>query len=153
ADRYVPIRPGTDVFLLLGMVNVLFEAGLTKPGRLGEHVAGLDELRTLTGPFTPEHVAPRCGVDAGTIRALAHDLAGAGRAAVYGRIGTTTVAYGTVTSWLVDVLNILTGNLDRAGGAMFPLPAHSRRGTGTGPGFTVGRWHSRVRGLPEILGE
>ena len=72
---------------------------------------------------------------------------------MYGRIGTTTVAHGTVTSWLVDVLNVLTGNLDRPGGAMFPLPAHSRRGTGSGPGFAIGRWHSRVRGLPEVLGE
>ena len=74
-------------------------------------------------------------------------------AAVYGRIGTTTVEHGTVTSWLVDVLNVLTGNLDRPGGAMFPLPAHSHRGTGRGSGFHIGRWHSRVRGFPEVLGE
>jgi anaerobic selenocysteine-containing dehydrogenase len=153
ADRYVPIRPGTDVFLLLGMVNALFGAGPVNPGRLRDHLNGLDQVGELVETFTPESVAPRCGVDAATIRELAHDLAAAQRAAVYGRIGTTTVAYGTVTSWLVDVLNILTGNLDRAGGAMFPLPAHTRRGKGTGPGFTVGRWHSRVRGLPEVLGE
>src|SRR3954470_20986491 len=153
ADRHVPIRPGADVFLLLGLVNHLFAAGLVNPGRLADHLNGLDETRALVEPFTPEAVAPRCGVDADTIRSLADDLAGAERAAVYGRIGTTTVAHGTVTSWLVDVLNILTGNLDREGGAMFALPAHSRRGTGTGRGFTVGRWHSRVRHLPEILGE
>jgi anaerobic selenocysteine-containing dehydrogenase len=153
ADRYVPIRPGADVFLLLGMVNHLFAAGLVKPGKLSDHLAGLHELEALVTPFTPEAMAPRCGVDAATIRELASDLASAERAAVYGRIGTTTVQYGTVTSWLVDVLNVLTGNLDREGGAMFPLPAHSRRGKGTGKGFTTGRWHSRVRGLPEVLGE
>jgi anaerobic selenocysteine-containing dehydrogenase len=153
ADRYVPIRPGADVFLLLGMVNHLFVAGLAKPGKLGDHVTGLHELEALVTPFTPEAVAPRCGVDAATIRELAAELASAERAAVYGRIGTTTVAYGTVTSWLVDVLNVLTGNLDREGGAMFPLPAHSRRGRGTGTGFTTGRWRSRVRDLPEVLGE
>ncbi|NJC70768.1 molybdopterin-dependent oxidoreductase [Planosporangium thailandense] len=153
ADRYVPIRPGTDVFLLLGMVHELFAADLAKPGRLAEHLTGLDEVRALVTPFTPEAMAVRCGVDAATIRELARALATAGRAAVYGRIGTTTVAYGTVTSWLIDVLNILTGNLDRAGGAMFPLPAHTRRGKGSGPGFTTGRWRSRVRGLPEVLGE
>jgi anaerobic selenocysteine-containing dehydrogenase len=153
ADRYVPIRPGTDVFLLLGMVNALFGAHLTKPGRLSDHLTGLHDLERLTARFTPEAVAPRCGVDAATIRELTRELAGAERAAVYGRIGTTTVAYGTVTSWLVDVLNILTGNLDRPGGAMFPLPAHSRRGSGSGKGFGTGRWHSRVRGLPEVLGE
>jgi anaerobic selenocysteine-containing dehydrogenase len=153
ADRHVPIRPGTDVFLLLGMVHELFAAGLTKLGRLEEHVSGVDDVKRLVQPFSPEAVAPRCGVDADTIRDLARELAQAEQAAVYGRIGTTTVAYGTVTSWLVDVLNVLTGNLDREGGAMFPLPAHSRRGRGTGKGFTTGRWHSRVRGLPEVLGE
>ncbi|OLE21465.1 MAG: molybdopterin-binding oxidoreductase [Actinobacteria bacterium 13_1_20CM_3_71_11] len=153
ADRYVPIRPGTDVHLLLGLVHELFARDLVAPGRLAEHVAGLDVLPELVAPFAPAVVAPRCGVDADTIAALATDLAAAPRAAVYGRIGTTTVEHGTVTSWLVDVLNILTGNLDRPGGAMFPLPAHLRRGKGSGPGFTVGRWRSRVRGLPEVAGE
>ena len=153
ADRHVPIRPGTDVFLLLGIAHELFARDLVHPGRLADHVTGLAEVGDLVRPFTPEKMAARTGVDAATIRELATDLGTATRAAVYGRIGTTTVEYGTVTSWLVDVLNVLTGNLDREGGAMFPLPAHSHRGTGSGKGFTVGRWHSRVRGLPEVLGE
>jgi anaerobic selenocysteine-containing dehydrogenase len=153
ADRYVPIRPGTDVYLLLGMAHELFARDLVAPGPLAEHLAGLDALRGVLAPFDPGMVAPRCGVAAETIRELAAELAAAPRAAVYGRIGTTTVATGTVTSWLVDVLNALTGNLDRAGGAMFPLPAHGRRGPGRGRGFVVGRWRSRVRGLPEVLGE
>jgi len=153
ADRHVPIRPGTDVFLLLGMAHELFAADLVTLGRLAEHVNGVDEVKLLVQPFTPEAVAHRCGVAAETIRELTRELATAPRAAVYGRIGTTTVQYGTVTSWLVDVLNVLTGNLDAPGGAMFPLPAHGRRGKGTGPGFTTGRWHSRVRGLPEVVAE
>jgi len=153
ADRYVPIRPGTDVYLLLGMVHELFARDLVRLDRLADHVTGVEAVRELVAPFRPEEVAPRCGVDATTIRELTAQLAAAPRAAVYGRIGTTTVEHGTVTSWLVDVLNVLTGNLDRLGGAMFPLPATSRRGTGRGKGFTVGRWHSRVRGLPEVLGE
>jgi anaerobic selenocysteine-containing dehydrogenase len=153
ADRHLPIVPGTDVFLLLAMVNELFAADLVDLGALAPHVTGVDGVRALSEPFTPEAVASRCGVAADEIRALTHRLAAAPRAAVYGRIGTTTVEFGTVASWLVDVLNILTGNLDRPGGAMFPLPAHMRRGTGTGKGFTTGRWHSRVRGLPEVAGE
>ena len=153
ADRHVQIRPGTDVFLLLGMAHELFSADLVTPGRLAEHVNGLDDVRALVAPFAPETVSPRCGVDAATIRELAHELSAAPRAAVYGRIGTTTVEYGTVTSWLVDVLNVLTGNLDRAGGAMFPMPAIGRRGRGSGPGFQIGRWRSRVRDLPEVAGE
>jgi len=153
ADRHLPIRPGADVYLLLGMVHELFARGLVRLGELAPHVSGLDAVRELAAPYPPETVAPWCGIGADAIRELAADLAAAPRAAVYGRIGTTTVPHGTVTSWLVDVLNVLTGNLDRPGGAMFPLPAHSRRGTGTGPGFATGRWHSRVRGLPEVLGE
>jgi anaerobic selenocysteine-containing dehydrogenase len=153
ADVHVQIRPGTDVFLLLGMVHELFEAGLANPGRLAEHVNGIEAVARVVRAFSPEAVAPRCGVTAATIRDLTHQLAAAPRAAVYGRIGTTTVTFGTLTSWLVDVLNVLTGNLDREGGAMFPLPAHGRRGSGKGKGFTTGRWRSRVRGLPEVLSE
>ncbi|MGH9038455.1 MAG: molybdopterin dinucleotide binding domain-containing protein, partial [Acidimicrobiia bacterium] len=97
------------------------------------------------------------GVDAVTVARLARDLAAAPRAAVYGRIGTTTVEFGTLPSWLVDVLNVLTGNLDRPGGAMFPKAAagavNTRGRPGSGRGVTLGRWHSRVRGLPESFGE
>jgi anaerobic selenocysteine-containing dehydrogenase len=153
ASRHVPIRPGADVYLLLGMVHELFAADLVALGHLTEQVNGLPQLRELVTPFSPEVVALHCGVDAAVIREIAHQLAAAPAAAVYGRIGTTTVAHGTVASWLVDVLNVLTGNLDRPGGAMFPLPAHGHRGRGHGPGFHTGRWRSRVRGLPEVLGE
>lgn len=76
--------------------------------------------------FAPETVAPACGVDAATIRTMARELAAAPAAAVYGRIGSCTVEHGTLASWLVDVLNILTGNLDRPGGALFPLSATAR---------------------------
>jgi anaerobic selenocysteine-containing dehydrogenase len=153
ADRYVAIRPGTDVYLLLGLVHEVFARDLVDLGRLADHVTGVDEVRALVEPFGPHVVSPWCGVDADTIRALAAELAAAPRAAVYGRIGTTTVPHGTVTSWLVDVLNVLTGNLDRPGGVMFPLPALGRRGPGSGAGFATGRWRSRVRGLPEVAGE
>jgi anaerobic selenocysteine-containing dehydrogenase len=157
ADEWVGIRPGTDAQLLMAMVHVLYEEGLARPG---DHVAawldGFDDLRALAVPFTPEAVAPVCGVDAGTIRRLARELAAAPTAAVYGRIGTCVQEFGTLASWLVDALNILTGNLDRPGGAMFPLPAAGgggRRTTPGGKGFRTGRGHSRVRGLPEVMGE
>ncbi|WNV89368.1 molybdopterin oxidoreductase family protein [Umezawaea sp. Da 62-37] len=153
ADQHVPITPGTDVFLLLAMAQELFAADLVDLGDLAPHVNGLDGVRELVAPFTPEAVADKCGIDAATIRALTHRFAAAERAAVYGRIGTTTVDFGTVASWLVDVLNALTGNLDRPGGSMFPLPAHLSKGRGSGKGFTTGRWRSRVRDLPEVASE
>jgi anaerobic selenocysteine-containing dehydrogenase len=154
ADEWVGIRPGADAFLLMAMVNVLFADDLARPG---EHLAGVDEVRALAQPFTPEAVADRCGVPADTIRRLARELAATDAGAVYGRIGTTTQAFGTICSWLVDVLNALCGNLDRPGGAMFPKAAagmaHSRGEPGRGAGVTLGRWQSRVRGMNEVLGE
>ncbi len=97
-------------------------------------------------------MAAATGIDAETTRRLARELAAADRAVVYGRIGTTTVRFGTVTSWAVDVVNALTGNLDEPGGAMFPRAAHVPDRSGRPP-FRTGRWRSRVRDLPEVLGE
>ncbi|WP_330176566.1 molybdopterin oxidoreductase family protein [Streptomyces sp. NBC_01498] len=155
ADRHLAIRPGTDALLLAALVHVLFEEGLTDPGTLTEHLEGLDELPSAVAEFTPEAVSAACDLDAGDIRTLARDLAAAPTAAVYGRIGSCTVAHGTLASWLVDVLNILTGNLDRPGGALFPLSATGRapRPAGPGKGFALGRWTSRVGGHPEAKGE
>ncbi|MFG3139494.1 molybdopterin-dependent oxidoreductase [Streptomyces sp. NPDC048211] len=155
ADRHVAIRPGTDALLLAAMAHVLFEEKLTDPGALAEHVEGIDEVADAVRDFTPETVAPACDVDAATIRTLARELAAAPTAAVYGRIGSCTVEHGTLASWLVDVLNVLTGNLDRPGGALFPLSATARapRPAAPGKGFALGRWASRVSGHPEAKGE
>ncbi|MFC8246796.1 molybdopterin oxidoreductase family protein [Streptomyces chartreusis] len=155
ADRHVAIRPGTDALLLAAMAYVLFEEDLVALGELAPHVQGVEELRAEVGDFTPESVADACDVDAGTIRALARELAAAPTAAVYGRIGSCTVPHGTLASWLVDVLNVLTGNLDRPGGALFPQAATDRtpRPAGPGHGFALGRWHSRVSRHPEAKGE
>jgi anaerobic selenocysteine-containing dehydrogenase len=155
ADRHIAIRPGTDALLLAAMAYVLFEEGLVDLGDLAPHVLGVEELADAVREFTPETVADACDVDAGTIRALARELAAAPTAAVYGRIGSCTVPHGTLASWLVDVLNILTGNLDRPGGALFPQSATDKtpRPAGPGRGFGLGRWRSRVSGHPEAKGE
>jgi anaerobic selenocysteine-containing dehydrogenase len=157
ATRHVAIRPGADAFLLMALVNVLDADGLVDTGAAGEYLSGLDEVLAAARPFTPEAVAGVTGVDADVIRRLAHDLAAAPTACVYGRIGTTTALYGTLTSWLVDVLNALTGNLDRPGGAMFAKAAAGAANTrGTprvGRGLKLHRRRSRVRGVGETLGE
>ncbi|KAB1150513.1 molybdopterin oxidoreductase family protein [Streptomyces luteolifulvus] len=155
ANRHIAIRPGTDALLLAAMAHVLLEEDLAAPGELTEHLQGLDELREAVRDFTPEAVAGACDVDATLIRTLARELAAAPTAAVYGRIGSCTVPHGTLASWLVDVLNILTGNLDRPGGALFPQAATDKtpRPAGPGRGFALGRWHSRVSRHPEAKGE
>ena len=151
ADDHLPIRPGTDALLLAAIVTTLRDEGLIRlPEHLEGHVSGLGEVLDALVAFTADAVAPVCGLDAEVIRRLARDLATTERACVYGRLGTTTTHFGTLTSWLVDVVNLVTGNLDVPGGAMFPLPAHHRPHRRP---FRMGRWHSRVTGLPEAIGE
>jgi anaerobic selenocysteine-containing dehydrogenase len=157
ADAHHFIRPGADVYLLSAMVQVLFDEKLVRLGRLAEHALGVEAVGQAVQAFTPERVAARCGMAAATIRQLARDLATAEAGCVYGRLGTCTQSYGTLASWLVDVLNVLTGHLDELGGAMFPKAAAFASNTmgsaGRGRGITTARHRSRVRGAPEVFGE
>jgi anaerobic selenocysteine-containing dehydrogenase len=157
ADEHVAIRPGGDVYLLLGLAHTLFDEGLVKLGRLAEHVAGLDEARAAVLPWPPERTAAGCGIDAAAQRRLARELAAAKAGALYGRIGTCTQRWGSVNSWLIDLINVLTGHLDREGGVMFPKSAAFATNTqgkpGSGKGVSVGRRHARVSGAPEVYGE
>ncbi len=157
ADRHLAIRPGGDAHLLAAIANVLVADGLVDVGRLAEHTNALDDVVDALEPFTPERVESATGLDADTIRTLAHDLAAAPTAAVYGRIGTCTQEFGTLASWLVDIVNLLSGNLDRVGGAMFAKGAVGQPSTkgapGTGRGMRIGRVTSRASGRPESLGE
>jgi anaerobic selenocysteine-containing dehydrogenase len=157
ADAHHAIRPGADVFLLAAMVHTLFEEGRVRLGRLAPWLNGVAEVQQAVAAFTPEAVATRCGLTAETMRDLARDLAAAEQGCVYARIGTCTQPFGTLASWLVDVLNVLTEHLDGPGGAMFPMSAafaHNTQGPpGVGRGVTTGRWASRVSGAPEVFGE
>ncbi|HXA30175.1 MAG TPA: molybdopterin-dependent oxidoreductase [Candidatus Angelobacter sp.] len=157
ADEHVFIRPGTDAFLLAAMAHTLFDENLVDLGRLQPHVSGVEEVRALVEHLTPEAVATHCGVDAQTIRRMTREFAAAPTGAIYGRIGTCTQEFGTLASWLVDVVNVLSGHFDSPGGAMFTLPATggptTRGASGRGKGAQFGRWTTRVRNLPESFGE
>lgn len=148
ADEHLFVRPGSDAYLLFGIVNTLFAEGLTD---IRVEVEGLDEIRAAAEDFTPTVVAERTGVPAETVLRIARELANAPTAAVYARIGTCTAEFGTITQWLVDVINVLTGNLDSPGGAMFANGA--ALGIVRSRPFRTARWTSRVRGLPEAMGE
>ncbi len=158
ADEWLAIRPNGDALLLAAIAHTIFESGRADVGdHLRLHISGVDKLPGALKPFTPEAVAEATGIDAPTIRRIARELCDAPTALVYGRIGTTTVSFGTTASWLIDVINTITGNLDKAGGVMFPLPAaggQTTRGeSGRGAGFRIGRAFSRVRKFPEAIGE
>ncbi|MBU2548918.1 MAG: molybdopterin-dependent oxidoreductase [Proteobacteria bacterium] len=154
ASEHHRIRPGTDPWLLLAMARTLFDEGLVSLGRLADFTAGLEVIEETVRRFSPERAADRCGIPSETIRRLAREAAAAPSAAFYGRIGVHAAPFGTLNAWLADLLCVLTGNLDRPGGLMFPRPGHIGRPSGpSGRAWQPGRWHSRVKGLPEVIGE
>ncbi|QNN52213.1 molybdopterin-dependent oxidoreductase [Nocardioides mesophilus] len=150
ADEHHFVRPGSDAFVLLALLHVILGEGGERPA---PYVDGLDAVRRAVEPFTPERAESRSGLAASEVRRIAHELAAADAAAVYGRVGVSVQEFGLVSQWAVQVLNAVTGNLDRPGGVMLTRPAVDvvgRRLFGRGH---HGLWRSRVRSLPEFSGE
>lgn len=155
ASAHLPIRPGGDVWLLLALLQVLFAEGRVRPGAAARWAQGLEQLPALVSGYTPERVEAATGLPAERIRQLAREFASAPSAVAYGRLGVCLTPQATLTHWLINLLNLLTGNLDREGGAMFSTPAFDIAGLARllEGGGRMGRWHSRVRGLPEFASE
>ncbi|MFG1934879.1 molybdopterin-dependent oxidoreductase [Mycobacterium sp. NPDC048908] len=158
ADEWLPITPGTDAALLLAVAHTVFAEGLVNLGAVEEHLDGVDRIREVANDWSPERVAAVTGIGADRIRGLARELAGTERAVVYGRIGLCNQEFGSLASWLVDVINILTGHFDVEGGAMFPRAAAWSVTVQPIPGLEdgapeFGRYRTRVRGAKEVLGQ
>ena len=154
ADEHHFIRPGGDAPFVLALLHVLFADGKIDERALAQTTRGLAELRTLADKHAPERVADAVGIPAPEIRRLASEFAAAPRAVAYGRVGTCQNPFGPVASWLIEALNVVTGNFDRAGGAMFSNPAVDVGMLGRSlVGNHYARWHSRVRKLPEFGGQ
>jgi len=149
ADQHLFVRPGGDAALLSGLLNTLFDEGLTRDVHLP--VDGLDQVREAVAGFTAETMSPLCAVPAEQIRQLARDFAAAPSAVCYGRMGVSTQAFGTLCHWLVQLINLVTGNLDRVGGALCTEPAVDLVASTSGGHFNL--WQSRVSGRPEYAGE
>ena len=155
ADEWLPIIPGTDAALLLAVAHTLFDEDLVNPG---PHVDGVDTMRRVAADWRPSRVSAVTGIGEDRIRRLARELAGTEKSVVYGRIGLCNQEFGSLASWLVDVINILTGHFDTPGGAMFPKPTAWSITTQPLPGLEggvaeFGRWRTRVRGAKEVLGQ
>lgn len=151
ASQHLSVRPGSDAALLAAMLNTLFAEGLVKPSPIQALADGLTEVEQAMAPFTPERVADWCGIPAAAIRDLTRRFAAARRAVCHGRMGVSVQRYGTLCQWLIQLLNLLTGNLDREGGALCTEPAFSVTNPDKPGHFAA--WHSRVSGLPEFNGE
>ncbi|MGO4258879.1 molybdopterin-dependent oxidoreductase [Marmoricola sp. RAF53] len=144
------VRPASDAVVLLAMVHTLFAEGLTRPAA---YLRNSDVLEAAISDLTPEYAEQVSGVPADEIRRITREFAAADGAAAYGRMGLSTQGFGSLCQWAINLLNMLTGNLDRPGGVLFPEPAIDAAKNGLlGPGhFDV--WRSRVRGMPEFGGE
>lgn len=154
ADEHLFIRPGADPAFALAFLHVLFAERLVDEGAVARIASGVNELRRLVAPWTPERVEPATGIPAGELRRLAIAFGRAKSAICYGRVGTCLNEYGTTTSWLLDAINVVTGNFDRPGGVMFPTPAIDPSALLRLLGANAqGRWRTRVRGLPELAGQ
>ncbi|MFY0652674.1 MAG: molybdopterin-dependent oxidoreductase [Cyclobacteriaceae bacterium] len=150
-DQHVYIKAGTDVYLLLAMINTLFDEGLVDTGRLTSDIKGLNEIRDLVQNYSPGSIEQITGISSQVITNLTREFCTADKAVLYGRMGVCTQEFGGASMWLVNVFNILTGNFDEPGGAMFSSPAIDVKAT-TSKGH-IGKWHSRVRDFPEFANE
>ncbi len=155
ADLHLAIRPESDALFLLALIHTMFEEGLVRPGRLAAITDGLDGLAKIAKEWSPETVAGAVGLGAEPIRQEAREFAGAPSAACYGRVGISTQSFGGLASWLMNALNIITGNLDREGGFMFTKPAIDLVALSARAGMKgrFARYRSRVRGVPDFGGE
>jgi formate dehydrogenase len=153
AYEHLPVRPDGDAWLLLSLLNVIFEEGLEDAAACEGQARGVATLRTLAAGFAPDTTEANSGVPAEVVRTLARDLAAAERAVVYGRTGTCLGRYGTLTAFLIDVVTLVTGHLDRPGGGIFgesPLRIEEiLRRSGLG---TYAKTRSRVGAYPDVLG-
>jgi anaerobic selenocysteine-containing dehydrogenase len=152
ASEHFFIKPATDAFLLLAIVNTLFAENLIKPERLSEFTDGFETLRNVSNEFTPKKAEQMTGISATEIRRIVVEFANAKSAVCYGRMGVSVQKFGGLCQWLINAINILTGNFDRQGGAMFTSPAFDLLAV-TKAEATYNRWQSRVRGLHGFIGE
>jgi anaerobic selenocysteine-containing dehydrogenase len=150
ADEHIPIEPGRDPLLLAALLHVVLEEKLGRESHVLSFIDGKDALGAALAGFSPEAVEAELAISARRVRALAREFAHAPTAACYARVGTCMSPFGTLSSWLVDVLNLLTGNLDREGGSLFPKPAADLAGILElrGATGTLDSGRTRVRGAP-----
>ncbi len=119
ADLHLAVRPGQDWALLLAMVKVILDEGREHTGDCRDLATGVDALRGLAADADLDELAARCGIGRAVIEQTARDFAGADRAMVVTRTGISLHAAGTVGEWLGQVLNVITGRMDRPGGRRF----------------------------------
>ena len=144
ADEHHFIQPASDAAFVFALVNVIVQEGLTRLGTVSAYTKGLDAALAAIVSFTPEVAASTCGIPAASIRRIAREFAGADKAVAYGRMGACTQRHGTLAQWGIQLLNLVTGNLDRQGGALVANPALDLIAAPNSKPGSHGRWHSQI---------
>jgi anaerobic selenocysteine-containing dehydrogenase len=154
--EWLGIIPDGDAYLLLSLLHVMFEQNLVDRARLARQADGADWLEPIARSFSPEDTAHHTGIDPATVRSLAHDLVHTERAAVYGRVGTSVGENGTLTTYLLDAVNLVAGNIDVPGGSMFgrfgfPAERWAMKALASLLRAVYSRRRSRIGGFPSVL--
>lgn len=149
-DEHHFIHPNTDALFLLGIIQTLFAKGLATPGRLGADIVGWEKIEPMAAKFDMDRIAEVTGIPRVDIERIAVEFASAESAVCYGRTGVSMVEFGGLCHWLMQVVNIITGNMDEEGGMMFPLTAVDSHNMAESSWDT---FRSRISGRPEIGGE
>lgn len=152
ASEHLFIRPASDALFLVAFVQALMRCGPARTAAYAGKLSGMDEALSAIAGIDCGNLLAHTGIDQATVDRLAGEFHAAPRAVAYGRLGVCVQNFGTLCQWLLQIINLYTGNLDREGGALVNEPAIAITGPGTSPGLR-GRWKSRVRGLPEFSGE
>ena len=153
ADQHLFIRPGSDVLMLLSMLQVVFSEQMQTLGRVAQFTKGVELIEAIVRDYPPEKTAAFTGIEPEALTTLVRDFCEAGSASCYGRIGVSAQQFGTLTQWLITVFNIVTGNLDTPGGTMFSKPAFEVLTAGKPGKKGFADRLSRVRKLPDFNGE
>lgn len=155
SSQHFYINPGKDALFLLTLLHVIFQNGIREKTHLSDHLKGLEDIKKIAKQYTPKKTAHLIGIESTEIQKIATDFLNSETAVCYGRMGVSTQEYGGICQWLINVLNIVTNNMDKVGGAMFTKPAIDLVFM-TGAQGKVGnfdRYRSRVHNLPEYSGE
>ena len=153
ADELVQIRPGGDAAFLLALVRLIVDANGI-PAKVRASLDGWDDVAARLARLDLAAAARHAGIELSVIERLAREFVAAARPVAYTRIGVCNNRFGTLATWAGDLLDIVTGRLGASGGAMFATPALDGALLAHAGGMDGhARWHSRVRGLPETLGD
>ena len=152
ASAHHPIRPGSDAMFLIALLQALGRIGPPRLLRYAGRIAGWEVAVQAVGAIDCRDQASHTGISSHDVQSIAAQLSQARSPLVYGRMGVSTQAFGTLCQWLIQLCNLHLGQLDQVGGVLPNQPAIPITGPGTAKGHYA-RWHSRVRGLAEFAGE